>query len=210
MRKLRGLRVTEVSLVDKGANPHAKIRIAKRDDDAAAEFAKARSRPHARHGGGSLSGKGDGNLDLAEAKHRLLHTAEGRSIRRDFPSETVDELANHLIEAAQLPTRKSEEDKPMSLTKRLEHIPEATVTEAIMDYARTQKRAGESDQAAFTRVFTAPTSEGAALRRAHEISKRAGWRAAAPPLNRTYTDEQAIAVGKRMADAERRPSWLRF
>jgi hypothetical protein len=79
-----------------------------------------------------------------------------------------------------------------------------------MEYAQRQARPGETPQQSFSRLYNAPTDEGRAIRAAFQITKRAAWAAAAPPLHRGYTDAEAIAVGKRMADAERCPSWLRF
>jgi hypothetical protein len=50
-------------------------------------------------------------------------------------------------------------------------ITEHEFTDLIAAHARTEKRAGETDAAAFARVFCAP--ENAELRRAHAITKSA-------------------------------------
>jgi hypothetical protein len=109
---LSRLRVDEVSCVTKGAGEGTRVVLMKRDDSSDRAgfyhrlFAKGGSgrvvRPPRRlRGSEPLS-------DLADAKHALLHSPDGRSLMRDAPSASIDELSAHLLEASGSVTNKKD------------------------------------------------------------------------------------------------------
>jgi hypothetical protein len=187
---LSRLRIDEVSCVTKGAGENVKIVLCKRaaDDDGRDGsfyhklFAKVGSgrvaRPPRRLRGGEPL------RDIADAKHALLFTPDGRSLLRDAPTAaSIDELASHLLEAsgAVPPINKNEDQMRehvdvVSFAKRVvadgeSVVSEAQPTELIKQYSDANKLPGEKSSVAFARIFGGDDAIGLNFRKMVQIAK---------------------------------------
>jgi hypothetical protein len=125
--------------------------------------------------------------DIADAKHALLHSPDGRALMRDVPGASIDELAQHLLEASSAVTNKrnhnSNEASNMSdhLVEVCKSVvsgdvalpSEAELTQEIRKLANAQRKPGETSAAAFTRIYTEQSDDGLVLRKAIQLCKRA-------------------------------------
>ena len=103
-------------------------------------------------------------------------TPHGRALLRDTGGD-IDALTDHLVEASQRPTNK-QDNTMQNMTKTLREVGEAGFTKMIETYAKTVHPTLTREQA-FTKVFLADDAEGAAIRRAWQISKGQGIAAGA-------------------------------
>jgi hypothetical protein len=184
-RVLRNLRIDEISSVDKAAGEGTRVVLMKRD---AADRAGFYHRLFAKGGSGRvvrpprrLRG-GERLRDIADAKHALLHSPDGRSLLRDVPNASVDELAQHLLEASSAVTNKrNHEVTNMDLievcksinTGDVEPLSEHELTTEIQKFASKHRRDSESAASAFSRILTADDETGLAFRKAIRVAKRA-------------------------------------
>jgi hypothetical protein len=127
------------------------------------------SRPPRRH-------RGDAPLeDMADAKHALLHSPDGRALLRDTPNASIDALAAHLLEASRrAPTNKreaTEMDPTTKILKSARQLGEHGMTALIQKYADSNRLPNETSAQAFTRIFTDESNTGQALRHVYAIAK---------------------------------------
>jgi hypothetical protein len=181
MRILKNLRIDEVSCVIKGANPGAKVMIRKSDDGPLLfnDIIKAdpiEDEPDA------LTDKLKAMVDalivanpgMSEqlAMNYLMHSPNGRLVaqhlnsiskRKEEPVTQVDIFKlsniNSVVEIAK------------SITKGDAEISEHDFTKVLQGHAMLTKSAGESVGAAFERLLTASTADGAELRKAYILCK---------------------------------------
>jgi hypothetical protein len=115
----------------------------------------------------------------------LLHTARGRALslhlrkRAERQQQTKRKESPMTAENIQ-ETLRAEVAKRGSLValaktmvkeNRDYGISEFAFSEMVGDYARANKRAGETSAGAFARIFSADSDEGLAIRRAHALTK---------------------------------------
>jgi hypothetical protein len=182
-RVLRDLRIDEISAVSKGAGEGTRVVLMKRDEPGFYHklFAKGGSgrvvRPPRRLRGGEPL------RDIADAKHALLHSPDGRVLMRDAPTATIDELSAHLLEALSAVTNKRNEDHHMSehfdvvaFSKRVVDdgqsvISEAQAFELVQKYANLHRQVGERPAVAFARIYGGDDDIGLNFRKMVQISK---------------------------------------
>ena len=176
------LRVDEISAVDRGAGEGCEIVFSKRDPNfyhklfAGVGKRAGRVVRHPRR----LRGR-DPLRDIADAKHALLHTPDGRALMRDVPGASIDELAQHLLEASSSINKRDQEtnmsDNLIEVCKGVvsgDVTPpsEHELTAEIQKLANATRKTGETSAAAFERLYNAQDDDGLALRKAVQICKR--------------------------------------
>jgi hypothetical protein len=186
-RILHKLRIDEISAVDRGANDGAKIVLSKRDSEPSRSvfaeiFGKkqprvARHPPRMRH---------HHTLDtLAEAKRALLFSPDGFQLMRTKPDASIDELAQHLLEASSAsPTNKNEvsmreQFDAVQFAKRVVDDGESPLTEeeatrVIKRYSDAHRLPNESDVAAFARIYSGNDDVGLSFRKMVQLAKGFG------------------------------------
>jgi hypothetical protein len=187
---LTKLRVTEVSSVDAGASPGSEIILMKRDDQRSRfqqifddAFKKAEIQaadiPSTPSNGVSdrisaladlvVEGAG-GSIDRATALAWILHTPKGQSlVLRTAKNHETNKEEPMLIESVVKNYGLISVAKSMAAENSSFGLSEHEFTALISDYAKTNKRAGESDGAAFEREFTSNET----LRKAYAVVKNA-------------------------------------
>jgi hypothetical protein len=105
-------------------------------------------------------------LDRQTAHHFLLHTAHGRKLyehlsKKDDPMLQIDIMKLSNVDSV-IEIAKSVIDDKVMLT-------EAQFTEILQGHAKLNRQKGESEAAAFSRIFSEP--ENVQLRQAHQITK---------------------------------------
>jgi hypothetical protein len=121
--------------------------------------------------------------DIADAKHGLLHSPDGRALLRDVPGASIDELASHLLEASSAVTNKRNSE-----VTNMDHLVEVCkalnggdctppteheLTEQIQKYASEHRRDGETAAGAFNRILTTDDEIGLTFRKSLAVCKRA-------------------------------------
>jgi hypothetical protein len=106
------------------------------------------------------------SLNPAHAAKWLLHTEHGQSLLNLTKSEK--ELPMQ-IDVFKLSNIESVNEICRHISKGAADISEFEFSQMVLGHAKLNKRAGESDAAAFSRIFQAP--ENIQLRRAHNICK---------------------------------------
>jgi hypothetical protein len=136
VRILRGLRITEVSSVDRAANGDARITLYKRDDDVASDN----------------DGNGDGDEAYAAALHYLMSTPHGAAVvRRVFPrgpsgTADIEHLARLVANVMRTRADNGDNDAPSD-----PHQPWADV---IGDDAETEDDDEETEDEEIEKVFS--------------------------------------------------------
>jgi hypothetical protein len=185
---LTKLRVDEVSCVDRGAGEGTRVILYKRDDSderrgfyhrlfagVGKRSGRAFSHPRRLRGHHELR-------DMADAKHALLHSPDGRAMARDFPNASIDELAAHLLEASSAVTNKREDHHMrehfdvVSFAKRVvddgvSAVSEAQATALIKQYSDAHRLPGEKSSVAFSRIYGADDDVGLNFRKMIQIAK---------------------------------------
>ena len=115
-------------------------------------------------------------LTRAEAVHFLLHTARGRNVAEHLASTTkgITPMTTRADEMREMRDFAKRAGGMNSIAKHIIAKGTTTLTEhefttLLQEHAKLQKAAGESDGAAFSRIFSAP--ESIDIRRAHAITK---------------------------------------
>jgi hypothetical protein len=182
-RILTKLRINEISSVDRGAGDGCRIMLAKRDDDAFEEpekddvidddLAVADDEPDApkklRQFVEALR-IANPKLTEQQAHYFLLHHPAGQMLSRHLAEVTkmkdaqpMDQLRSFVKGNGVIGIAKH------IVAKGSTAITEHEFSDLIMEAAKREKRAGESDAAAFSRFFAAP--ENADVRKAHALTK---------------------------------------
>jgi hypothetical protein len=88
-------------------------------------------------------------------------------------------------------------------------LDESSFTALVVDFAKRDAPAGETEAQSFTRLFTAPTEEGVLLRKAHALAKETTWLDLQPMVisggdmrdddDREQALKQLAEIGRRMA-----------
>jgi hypothetical protein len=187
-RVLRKLRIDEISAVDRAAGEGTHIVLRKRDDERDPDFyyklfagvgkrsGRVVRRPRRLRGRDQLA-------DVADAKHALLHSPDGRQMLRDVPNASIDELAQQLLEASSAVTNKRDKETDMSdnlievckgvVSGTVEPPSEHELTAEIQKLANSMRKPGETSAAAFARLYDAQDDDGLMLRKTIALCKRA-------------------------------------
>jgi hypothetical protein len=229
-RILTKLRVDEVSAVTRGAGEGTRIVLMKRHDDSDSFYTKL-FRGVSKNSGRvvrpprRLRGR-DQLRDIADAKHALLFSPDGRGLMRDTPNTSIDELASHLLEASGANINKRNEDNMQTFVKEISDLGEHGFVKMVTSAAKQQYPQLTREQA-FTKLFTEDGPAGEAVRYFRQISKQApapdeAWQARRAAALRRATrqdpldDDEADAEGKKVvstalgdeADALDELEWL--
>ncbi len=179
---LTKLRIDEVSCVDKGAGEGTRVVLWKRDGGERDGFyQRLFSKRTVRR---SRRLRANHELrDIADAKHALLHSPDGRALLRET-AEDIDTLAAHLLEASEAARVRnaaasnkreaSTMDTARSFTKAIAEMGEHDYTAIIQKYASNNRLPNETPAMAFTRIFTENSEQGQAIRRFRKIARDGG------------------------------------
>ncbi len=115
--------------------------------------------------------------DIADAKHAILHTPDGRALLRDTGAD-IDELAAHLLEASEAArvrnaTNKREDNMNTDtavILKNIRNMGEAEYVKIVTKYAKL-RHPELTPERAFAKIFLENSEEGRALRTLHGVAK---------------------------------------
>jgi hypothetical protein len=110
------------------------------------------------------------SLTRQAAVHHLLHSQRGRLLAQHLNEITKGKSPMPQIDIMKLRNIESVAEISKAIIKGdATDVSEHTFSQIVMGHARLNKRANESDAAAFARIFSAP--ENIELRKAHAITK---------------------------------------